>query len=97
MLKVGETLEWVSDSEEAELITMLRQSYHRGRTPSGHLALKLNQLYSYLGPVKTKHLHALADQCHVGLDDTMSRKDADRLWEHLQRTYREWDDPGIPM
>jgi hypothetical protein len=95
--RVGSFLEWVPADREPELMEMLRVAYHPGRTPSGQVANQLNRLYNYLGPHKTAYLHRLADQAHVTLDDTMTKRDADRLWEHLNRLYEEWGEEDIPL
>lgn len=95
--RVGDFLEWVPKEHEGELMTMLRGAYHPYRSPTGQMTVELNKLYNFLGPAKTDYLHKLALQVHVPLDDTMTKRDANRLWEHLVYLWRSWGDEGIPL
>lgn len=97
MNRVGEFLAWVPEPVEGELMIMLRGAYHPYRSPSGQMSVELNRLYNFLGPAKTDYLHKLALQVHVPLDDTMTKQDADRLWEHLVYLHRSWGEEDIPL
>jgi hypothetical protein len=96
--RVGETLEYVPDAQESNLMGLLRASLrsHPARDAKVQLAHELTRLFLFLGEHKTAYLMMLCEQVHVDLDENMTKADADRLWEHLRRTYEEWDvDDGI--
>lgn len=93
-------LEFVSDTkEESEILRLIRSSLPKwspDRDGRVRLAQEINKLYSFLGEAKTAELHRLARQCHVEINEKMTREEADRLWLHLTRYLDTYDDEGIP-
>jgi hypothetical protein len=96
ILRVEEAMSWVPDDDETELMGLLRLSYRR-TTGRGEWATELNRLYNFLGPAKSRTLVTYARQCHVTLDDRLTRKGANELLVHLKKLYEEWDDDGISV
>lgn len=95
--RVGQTLNFVPDDRESELMVQLRRSFisHPARDAKVQLAQELTKLFLFLGEAKTAYLIRLCAQVHVDLDENMTRRDADRLWAFLLRYREEFGDDGI--
>lgn len=97
--RVAETLDYVPEASESELMRLLRASLvsHPARTPKVQLAHEMNRLFLFLGPAKTRYLMWICDAAHVNFDENMTKSDVGRLMEYFDQMKEEFDEEGISL